>query len=520
MKISLGGLAFTIEEDAYVALDAYLESLRQYFKSSDEGEEIFRDMEERAAELFTEMLADKQVITLDMVRAVVERLGSPEQISDEEVTDNSSTSGQTSDSNTKRRLYRDPENAYIAGVAAGLGAYFNIDPLVFRILFAVLIFANGLGAIIYLIFWAVLPQADTVRQRMEMRGEEINLSNLEKNIKNEFEKVTKNMKNKRFTDVIERFGNAVGRLFVALGGVLAVVGKVIAAIIAVVFIAVGLLGIMGAVLSLFLGDVVAAFLPSYSGFTFGQLLSSTFDLGSMLWVAIPLFVVVLIPFLAIIFIGLRMVFRFSVRGTVFFVSSATVWIVAVLILASVMFMQARSFTIRESVTERFALSLSDSTSTTLKLVRDIDFDYGDYDPNKVWEIDDYTLAQRDGMAKIIGKPKVYLAKSEGPEFEMVIKKRSRGATRYTAKASASAVEVEFALVDNKLVISPYFFIPNSQKWRVQEVEITVFVPEGKSVYIENNMESLLASDQEYCACWPDEMVGNVWLMKGGKLKKQ
>ena len=178
-----------------------------------------------------------------------------------------------------------------------------------------------------------------------------------------------------------------------------------------------------------------------------------------------------------------MVFRFSVRGTVFFVSSATVWIVAVLILASVMFMQARSFTIRESVTERFALSLSDSTSTTLKLVRDIDFDYGDYDPNKVWEIDDYTLAQRDGIAKIIGKPKVYLAKSEGPEFERVIKKRSRGATRYTAKASASAVEVEFALVDNKLVISPYFFIPNSQKWRVQEVEITVFVPEGKSVYI-------------------------------------
>ena len=520
IKISLGGIAFTIEEDAYAALEQYVESLKAHFGSDKEAQEVVSDLEERAAELLVEMLAGKEIVTIEMVTEVIDTLGRPEQITSEDMGGQEESSSTGRERSTKHRLYRDPQNALVAGVAAGLGAYFNIDPLVFRILFAVLTLANGLGAVIYIILWIVLPQAETVRQRMEMRGEEVNLSNLEKNVKSEFEKVRSNMSRNRFAGAMERFFSALGRVFVSLGSVLVVLAKVIGAIIAVVFIGIGLMGIMASVLSLFMGDIVVALLPNHSGLTIGQLLATTFDIGSTLWILIPVFLIVLIPFLTLIFLGLRMVFRFSVRGSVIFVTAASVWILAVLMLASVTFLQARSFTIRESVKERFELSLADSTARTLRLVGDEDFDYGDYNPEQIVRIDDYSVAYSGGFTKIIGKPKLYIAKSESDSFEMSVVKKSRGATRQTAKSSADAVKLEYTLVGDRLVLSPYFYIPYNQKWRVQEVEVTVYVPDGKAIYIEHNLENILSSDQEYCSCWPDEMVGNTWVMKDNRLVKQ
>ncbi len=520
LKISLGGIAFTIEEDAYNALEGYLKSLRDHLSGTAEADEVIRDIEERAAELISDLLGTKEIVTIDMVEQVIKTLGKPEEITDQESSSGSNTSSSSTEFTQKRRLYRDPQNAIIAGVSSGLGAYFSIDPLVFRILFGVLAFANGLGIVIYLIMWIFVPRAETVRQRMEMKGEEINFSNLEKNIKTEFEEVRKNMERNRVSGVFERVFSAFGRIFIALGGAMGVVAKVIAAILAVVFISIGLVGVMASVVSLFFGEIVTTLIPSHSGITIGQLLATTFDLGSMLWITIPVFLIVLIPFLALIFIGLRMIFRFSVRGSVIFAASATAWIIAVMILAGVTFLQARSFTIRESVKERSEITLADSTISTLRLIADEDFDYGDFNPNRIVSIDDYTIARNGGMTKIVGRPKVLIGKSSTDKFEMVVVKKSRGATRITARSSAEAVTLEYTIVDNSLIISPYFYVPYTQKWRVQEMEITINVPEGKSIYIERNMEDLLSNDQEYCLCWPDEMVGNTWQMRNDKLVKR
>jgi phage shock protein PspC (stress-responsive transcriptional regulator) len=518
LKIRIGGITFVIEEDAYSALELYFESLKSHLKESPEKDEVIHDIEERAGELLKDLLKGMEIVTIDMVNSVIETLGRPEQIADEDsaAPENMGYREQRS----KHRLYRDHHNAIIAGVCSGLSAYFNVDPLVFRILFGVLIFAKGFGILLYLIFWIVVPRAETVRQRMEMRGEEINFANLEKNIKNEFEEVKKNMQKHRVSNFFERIFNALGNVFIALGGVLGVVAKVIVAIIAVVFITIGLVGIMASVVSLFMGSIVTTLIPAHSGVTIGQLLATTFDLGSILWVTIPAFLIVVIPFIAFIFVGLRMVFRFRARGSVIFVTSATVWIIAVLMLASVTFLQVRSFTIRESVKETAELTLSESDLNTLRIIADDGFDYSDFNPDKIINIDDYIVAQNGGLTKIVGKPKVFIGKSEGDNFELVVVKRSRGATHLTAKASAIALTQEFSLVGDKLIISPYFYIPHYQKWRIQEVEITINVPEGKSVTIEQNMENLLSNDQEFCLCWPDEMVGNTWTMKGNRLVKK
>ena len=516
LKISLGGVAFTVEEDAYAALESYLNLLKEHLGETAESEEVIGDIEERAAELLSSMLKGKEVVTLEMVNQVIEILGKPEEIAGDDPGGQSASS----DYKARRRLYRDPENALIAGVSSGLGAYFNIDALVFRILFAALLFANGLGLILYLVLWIAVPRAETARQRMEMRGEEVNFSNLEKSIKEEFQKVQNNMKKNKFSEAFERLFRAIGRVFMACGGVLTVVAKVLVAVVGVALISVGLFGIIATLVSLFFGGALISLHPDFNGFSFGQLIASTFDLGSSLWVTIPTFFVLAIPFIVIIIGGLRMVVKFTARLGAFLVTSATLWILSVLILSSVLFLQVRSFTIRETVTERFDVILSDTSTRVLRVYADDDFEDELIDFTKVFNTVDYSVVQADGSSQIFGRPKITLARSGSNRFELGVTKKSRGGSRFMAKQNAKGIEQKFTLMDNSLIIAPYFMLEPNQKWRVQEVEIILYVPEGRGVYLEQGLEGVINQEQKYLNAWPDEIVSNTWIMGEDGMRRQ
>jgi phage shock protein C len=91
-------------------------------------------------------------------------------------------------------MYRDPDNRVIGGVCSGMGAYWNIDPVILRIIFIALILAGGVGVMVYLILYIVLPEAKTTAQKIEMKGEPVNIHNIKEAVKNEFDSVRKNMK--------------------------------------------------------------------------------------------------------------------------------------------------------------------------------------------------------------------------------------------------------------------------------------------------------------------------------------
>ena len=518
LKISLGGVAFIVEDDAYAALDSYLELLKEYLGATVESEEVINDIEDRAAELLTDMLKGKAVVTLEMVEQVIAILGKPEEIAGEDVDNESSFA--SADDKPRRRLFRDSENALIAGVCSGLGVYFNVDVLVFRILFAVLVFANGLGLVLYLILWIIVPGAQSSRQRMEMRGEKVTFSNLEKNIKEEFQNVRNNMEKNKVSEKIEQFFRASGPVFVAFGRAMAVVAKVLVVFVALVFICVGLFGLAVTFVTLFFGDALVSFVPNFSGFSFGQLIASTFDLGSSLWVTVPTFLILAIPFTVFVVAGLRMIFKFTARIGAFLVSLAILWILAVMILASVTFFQFRSFTIRESVTERFDISLSDTTTRVLKVFADENLDDELIISNQVFNSDDYSIVQANGSIQFVGRPKISIAKSSTDRFELLITKKSRGGSRLMAKQSASRVEQKFTLVDNSLIITPYFMVHPDLKWRVQEVDIVLYVPEGKGVYFDQNLEHVINQEQSYLNAWPDEIVANTWIMRVNTMERQ
>jgi phage shock protein PspC (stress-responsive transcriptional regulator) len=188
VNINLGGYAFNIDEDAYERLRQYMKSLEKEFSVESSAAEIMSDIEGRIAELFRMRLNNfKQVITMKDVEEVMAILGSPELISGTGTSDEPPPRSQ-------RRIYRDPDRRVFGGVCAGISAYLDWDPLIMRIIFAILVLPGGFGLALYLILWIVLPEAKTTAQKLEMRGDPVTVENIRDSVKQEFETVKKKMK--------------------------------------------------------------------------------------------------------------------------------------------------------------------------------------------------------------------------------------------------------------------------------------------------------------------------------------
>ncbi|MBT3384318.1 MAG: PspC domain-containing protein [Prolixibacteraceae bacterium] len=203
--INISGFVFHIEDDAYEVLQKYLINLKNHFGNGDEGKEIVSDIEARIAEIFTEKSSgDKNAVTLEWVNEVIEAMGTPENFDNEE-SDESKFGGKAKQ---KRRLYRDPEQRVLGGVCSGLAAYFNIDLAILRIVTVVIILiTSGAGLLAYLILWIAVPKAINTTQRLEMRGQEVSVKNIEKFIKDEAEAVKESYKNFRKSDIFSKGKN-------------------------------------------------------------------------------------------------------------------------------------------------------------------------------------------------------------------------------------------------------------------------------------------------------------------------
>ena len=186
-KCSISGVAFTLDVDAFAELDHYFGTLRQAYKDSADGPEIINDIEARVAELILSVQDGTQVVEKPLILNIIQQLGSASDISDTE--ENHDADLHHDSPRIPRRLYRDLENAKLGGVCAGIGKYFDIDPIWIRLsLFLPLlvqipfhlvwlerICSNFFGVFFlsYLIMWFVVPVARTARQKLEMNGSPI-----------------------------------------------------------------------------------------------------------------------------------------------------------------------------------------------------------------------------------------------------------------------------------------------------------------------------------------------------------
>ncbi len=192
IRIHISGYIFNIDEDAYQILKNWLDSISEKYKNEEDGEEIVNDIEMRVAELFEEKSGHEGVVTQKEVDDVIKIMGKPEDFEpDDEESINFSFSNKKK-SRKQKRLYRDEDDKILAGVCSGLGNYFGVDPVLIRLLFVAAVILGGFGTIIYIVLWIAIPKAETVSQKLEMKGEPVTIANIEKAIKDEIEYMKNN----------------------------------------------------------------------------------------------------------------------------------------------------------------------------------------------------------------------------------------------------------------------------------------------------------------------------------------
>lgn len=193
VNINLGGHPFTIDEDAYSKFDLYLATIENHFSQSEGCEDIMSDIEYRICELFQENLRGGQIITMKTLDSVIAIMGKPEDFGAEAIDSKDEWDSSKSKHSQKvllkpgKRLFRDPDNAMIGGVASGLTAYLGLHNTTAVRIFWLAFGFTFIGFVLYLVLWALLPEAVTASDKLAMRGEPVNVENIAKTIEEELE---------------------------------------------------------------------------------------------------------------------------------------------------------------------------------------------------------------------------------------------------------------------------------------------------------------------------------------------
>lgn len=200
INVTIAQYVFAVEEDAHALLEEYLESIRAAYQQNEDFAEIQQDIELAIAEKFTALGKGSQVaVSLADVTAVREELGEAADFEDGRTTDSdeseqsqSASTAESSEYRPVRRLYRDTDEAFVGGVAAGIAHYIQIDPVIIRLAFVLSVLFSGIGIFIYIILWMIIPAAKTTPQKYEMYGERMTLDTLTEHVKKKLQDLEKN----------------------------------------------------------------------------------------------------------------------------------------------------------------------------------------------------------------------------------------------------------------------------------------------------------------------------------------
>jgi len=504
VSINLGGFFFHIDEDAYQKLNRYFDAIRSSL-SPDGKDEIMSDIEGRIAELLSEKLKnDKQVVGIREVDEVITVMGQPEdyRINDEEPTKEKTTYSSTDYSynfTKTRKFYRDGEKGMVSGVCAGLGHYFKIDPLWIRIIFILSLFISfGTSVLIYILLWILIPKAITTTEKLEMTGEPINISNIEKKVREEINMVTEKLQNVDYDKMganaragAEKVGNGIGSVFSVIFRALA---KVIGAFITIAS-AIGL------------GTVVVLFLVLLFNSSIGVAHWRPF-LGVFNYTDIPLWIIgtvlffaTAIPLFAFFLLGLKiLVDNMRSIGNVAKYTLIAIWLVSLFAIIAIGISQASQVTSEGKTMSKREIPIQITDTLNIK------FRYNDYFTKSFYYHDDFRFAQDTTGTDLIYSNDVsfILMKTDGAVPYIQIEKISYGSSSAEARKRAEKIKYNFDIEGNTLILDNYLTTEIENKFRDQKVEIYLYLPEGYMIKPDRSVQNYDRTDDNFFNLWWDD----------------
>ena len=516
VNINLANILFHIDEKAFNKLQRYLESIKRSFSGTAGSDEIIADIEARVAELFQEKMEnDRQVITLKEVDEVINIMGQPEDyMVDEDIFEDEPRKSSESRPRVKK-LYRDIDNKYIGGVCAGLEHYLGFDVLWIRLIFIVLGIFTGFGFIAYILLWILVPEAATTSQKLDMRGEPVNISNIEKKVKEGFEEVADRVKSVDYEKVGNKVKSSGRTFFDALGDIIMFFFKVFGKFIGILLIIIGAATLIGLFIGLFtVGILDIVHIP---GVDFYDMVNST--VAPVWLVSLLSFFAIGIPFFFLLYLGLKiLVNNLKSIGNIAKFSLLGLWLLSIIGLSVLGIQQvsAHAFNGTSTVTED--LYFPQALDTLRISLQSSDL----YENQENVGINGMTVTHNENGDKILFSDDVRfdIKKSEDSLAHIRIRKDADGSSFTSAKDRASKIDYNYSVEANTLLLDNFLTTDVKNKVRDQEVRLTVFVPANSVIQLDESAKRHIGRITRYDKdIYRSDIIDYQWLMQeNGVLK--
>lgn len=498
VNINLGGFFYHIDEDAYQKLNRYFEAIKSSL-SHESRDEVMSDIESRISELFSEKIEQSnQVLSLKDIDDVIAVMGQPEdyKIEGEDPKNNQYSYSQT----RSKKLYRDKETSVVAGVCSGLGHYFGVDAVWIRVALILLVFAGfGTGIIAYIVLWAVTPEAVTTSEKLEMTGEPITISNIERKVREEFDSVSEKFKNADYSKIGNNFKSGAQKAGNGLGDVIVAIAKAFAKLIGAIMVLIGSITIISLLISMFtLGStsfVQVPWMDYYNSFNYTN--------TSLWFISLLFFLAIGIPFFFLMLLGLKiLVNNMRSIGNIAKYTLLAVWLLAISGLIILGVQTSNEFAFENKVVNKTRLSNSASDTLVLK------FRHSEYYAKDVDRRIDFKPVQDSVGNDFIYSTNVRLEilPTDQDKPFIQIERMAKGKTFSDARENAKGIRYNFknnSSNPNEIVFDNYFLVDSKNKFRDQEVKIYLYLPKGYHVKPDSSLENYDVTDSDYFTFYPE-----------------
>ena len=489
ISINLGGMFFHIDEDAYQKLSRYFDAVKRSL-SPDGREEIMKDIESRIAELFQERIQnEKQVVSLVEIDAVIGIMGQPE---DYKIDEEAAQSIDYSIPSKAKKLYRDKENSIIGGVASGFGHYLNIDPVWIRLLFVIIVVAGfGSPILIYLILLVIIPVAKTTSQKLEMKGEPITISNIERKVKEgiddiaeKFNKIDSQKFSENTRQGIHKTSTSIGKLFTTLFGLFT---KIIGGII-VLFSSIALIGFcVASVFMIFSANMPDNLILNH--------IKTPIGLETPIWIqGILMLLVFGIPFFFILLLGLKLlVNHMKSIGAIAKYTLLATWIIAFGIAISLGINEASQLAFEGKSVQKQELIINPTDTLLIK------FKNNDFYSKNVFHETDFRITQDEKNKEIIysNNVSIEIMETESSIAYLQVEKLAKGKSADDARKRAEKIKYGFKIDGNVLQLDNYLIAAVEDQFRGQEIALYLYLPKGTHFKTDKNFYSYDISNDDF-----------------------
>ena len=504
-NIHLAQTLFSIDEIAYSRLKKYLDQLERLFKNTEGAKDILEDIEARIAELFTDLKKDERyVISVEDVEKVIDTLGTPEDLAGEDAEQDSPSPSQP------KKLFRDPDDRFIGGVAGGLSHYVGLDSVWIRLILLILFFSSVGGVVlVYILLWILVPEAKTTAEKLTMKGEPVNVSNIKKKIKEELDQVSEKVKDVDYENMGSQLKKKSKDFSDFLLNVAKGIVKILTLLIGVFMLFIAGMVLLGLFISAIIGSVFSAMIP-HELIQFGLSLN------------LPLFV---LGFFALLIVGIPFVFLFmlglqllaqnkSIMSRMTKLILLGLWVLALITLLVFGIVETKSFAI--SAKQNSVEMLDQQTADTLKVYLNNDHKQTE----TVTVFNHFTLIEdeEENQYRLDRNVRININQNNANTIELSVEKNAKGWQQKQAIQNAKAIEYKYDYFDHQLILDGFWLSPIENKTHPENVHLNLLIPQGQYIYLDQDlgkyMSSQIENDQDF---YRKRVAGHLWKMENNTL---